>query len=151
MGRSRDASTGRSGRLLLPAVRRRLPRSARSCTGDLVANQYRSSDHSPTAAWAGSCLARDKNVSDRWVVLKGLLNTGDADTLKATISGAAVPGPGGASADRPRSTTSSPTRTTATSVMEYVGGRSLKQLLKQRMESNEAPTTRCRSTRRWRS
>ena len=28
-------------------------------------------------------LARDKNVSDRWVVLKGLLNSGDADALAA--------------------------------------------------------------------
>ena len=30
-------------------------------------------------------LAKDRNVSGRWVVLKGLLNTGDADALAATI------------------------------------------------------------------
>ena len=28
-------------------------------------------------------LARDRNVSDRWVVLKGLLNSGDKDALAA--------------------------------------------------------------------
>ena len=31
-------------------------------------------------------LARDRNVSDRWVVLKGLLNTGDADAMAAAVS-----------------------------------------------------------------
>ena len=31
-------------------------------------------------------LARDRNVSDRWVVLKGLLNSGDPDALAAAIA-----------------------------------------------------------------
>ena len=31
-------------------------------------------------------LARDRNVSDRWVVLKGLLNTGDADAMAAAVA-----------------------------------------------------------------
>jgi len=31
-------------------------------------------------------LARDRNVSGRWVVLKGLLNSGDPDAYAAAIS-----------------------------------------------------------------
>ena len=77
-------------------------------------------------------LARDKNVSDRWVVLKGLLNAGDPDALAAAIAEqeflaqvshqliveiynfVSHDGAGYI-------------------VMEYVGGTSLKELLKQRM------------------
>ena len=31
-------------------------------------------------------LARDRNVSDRWVVLKGLLNAGDDDAMAAALA-----------------------------------------------------------------
>jgi serine/threonine-protein kinase PknG len=31
-------------------------------------------------------LAKDRNVSDRWVVLKGLLDTGDADAMAAAVA-----------------------------------------------------------------
>ena len=31
-------------------------------------------------------LAKDRNVSDRWVVLKGLLNTGDDDAMAAALA-----------------------------------------------------------------
>src|SRR5271166_6424854 len=46
--------------------------------GDLVAGQY------GVLGWI--YLARDRNVSDRWVVLKGLLNTGDADAMAAAVA-----------------------------------------------------------------
>jgi serine/threonine-protein kinase PknG len=54
--------------------------------GDLVAGQY---DVLGCLAFGGLgwiYLARDRNVSDRWVVLKGLLNTGDADAMAAASS-----------------------------------------------------------------
>ncbi len=80
-------------------------------------------------------LARDRNVNDRWVVLKGLLNTGDPDATRAAVAEKQflaevehpliveiynfVAGPDGASYI----------------VMEYVGGRSLNAMLKDRMKS----------------
>ncbi|MGZ8762720.1 MAG: tetratricopeptide repeat protein, partial [Acidimicrobiia bacterium] len=82
-------------------------------------------------------LARDRNVSDRYVVLKGLLNTGDADAYEAAITErqflAEVQHPlileiyNFASFDG-----------AGYIVMEYVGGRSLKQILKERMAQNNA-------------
>jgi serine/threonine-protein kinase PknG len=54
--------------------------------GDLVAGQY---DVLGCLAFGGLgwiYLARDRNVSDRWVVLKGLLNTGDPDALEAAMA-----------------------------------------------------------------
>ena len=77
-------------------------------------------------------LARDKNVSNRWVVLKGLLNSGDPDALAAAIA-----------EQRFLAQVSHPhiveiynfvTHDDAGYiVMEYVGGTSLKSILKQRM------------------
>jgi serine/threonine-protein kinase PknG len=76
-------------------------------------------------------LARDRNVSNRWVVLKGLLNTGDPDALAAPLP---------SSASSPRSSTPIVEiynfvmhEGAGYIVMEYVGGTSLKALLKQRM------------------
>ena len=80
-------------------------------------------------------LARDRNVNDRWVVLKGLLNTGDPDASRAAVAEKQylaevehpliveiynfVTAPDGASYI----------------VMEYVGGQSLNNLLKDRMKA----------------
>ena len=79
-------------------------------------------------------LANDRNVNDRWVVLKGLLNSGDPDAARAAVAEKQylaevehpliveiynfVTAPDGASYI----------------VMEYVGGRSLNVLLKERMK-----------------
>lgn len=102
--------------------------------GTLVAGQYEVVGALAHGGMGWIYLAKDRNVSGRWVVLKGLLNTGDADALAATIGEqrflARVEHPliveiynfvtheGGGYI-----------------VMEYVGGRSLKQLLKQRMQT----------------
>src|SRR5690606_11011726 len=103
--------------------------------GDLVAGQYEVAGCLAHGGLGWIYLARDKNVSDRWVVLKGLLNSGDADAMAAAIAEqqflAQVEHPliveiynfvtheGG-----------------GYTVMEYVGGTSLKRLLKDRMEEN---------------
>src|SRR4029077_11758697 len=51
--------------------------------GDLVAGQYEVLGCLAFGGLGWIYLARDHNVSDRWVVLKGLLNTGDADAMAA--------------------------------------------------------------------
>ena len=81
-------------------------------------------------------LARDRNVNGRWVVLKGLLNSGDPDAFRAAVSEKQylaevehpliveiynfVTAPDGASYI----------------VMEYVGGTSLNDLVKQRTDAS---------------
>ncbi|WP_405493290.1 tetratricopeptide repeat protein [Nocardia sp. NBC_00511] len=54
--------------------------------GDLVAGQYEVLGCLAHGGLGWIYLARDRNVSDRWVVLKGLLDTGDADALAAAVA-----------------------------------------------------------------
>ena len=80
-------------------------------------------------------LARDRNVSDRWVVLKGLLNSGDPDALAAAIAEQRFL----AQVEHPLIVEIYNFVTHEGAgyiVMEYVGGTSLKQILKQRMQAN---------------
>ena len=90
---------------------------------------------SPTAASAGSTSRRDRNVSNRWVVLKGLLNSGDPDALAAAIAEQQFL----AQVEHPLIVEIYNFVTHEGAgyiVMEYVGGKSLKQILKQRMRAN---------------
>ena len=80
-------------------------------------------------------MARDRNVSDRWVVLKGLLNSGDPDALAAAIAERQFL----AQVEHPLIVEIYNFVTHEGAgyiVMEYVGGTSLKQLLKKRMKAN---------------
>jgi serine/threonine-protein kinase PknG len=79
-------------------------------------------------------LAKDRNVSDRWVVLKGLLNTGDADAMAAAMAERQFL----AEVEHPNIVRiynfvqHADQRTGELAgyiVMEYVGGKSLKQIL----------------------
>jgi serine/threonine-protein kinase PknG len=102
--------------------------------GELVAAQYEVLGCLAHGGLGWIYLAKDRNVSDRWVVLKGLLNTGDADAMAAALAErqflAEVEHPNIVRiynfvqhADR---------RTGELAgyiVMEYVGGKSLKQIL----------------------
>jgi serine/threonine-protein kinase PknG len=54
--------------------------------GDLVAGQYEVAGCLAHGGLGWIYLARDRNVSDRWVVLKGLLNSGDPDAYAAAIA-----------------------------------------------------------------
>jgi serine/threonine-protein kinase PknG len=54
--------------------------------GDIVANQYAVVGCLAHGGLGWVYLARDKNVVDRWVVLKGLLNTGDDDARAAALA-----------------------------------------------------------------
>ena len=101
--------------------------------GDLVAGQYQVAGCLAHGGLGWIYLARDKNVSDRWVVLKGLLNSADPDALAAAIA-----------EQRFLAQVSHPSIVEIYNfvthddagyiVMEYVGGTSLKSILKQRMQ-----------------
>ncbi len=108
--------------------------TAKLAPGDLVAGQYRVEGALAHGGMGWIYLARDTNVSGRWVVLKGLLNAGDSDALAATISEQQFL----ARVEHPLIVEIYNFVTHEDAgyiVMEYVGGRSLKQLLKQRMEA----------------
>jgi serine/threonine-protein kinase PknG len=108
--------------------------------GDLVAGQYEVAGCLAHGGLGWIYLARDRNVSDRWVVLKGLLNTGDADALAVAI----VERQFLAQVEHPLiveiynfvSHGSGDGERAGYIVMEYVGGVSLKQILKERMRAN---------------
>lgn len=103
--------------------------------GDVVAGQYEVVGALAHGGMGWIYLAKDRNVSGRWVVLKGLLNTGDADALAATIGEQRFL----ARVEHPLIVEIYNFVTHEDAgyiVMEYVGGRSLKQLLKQRMTTN---------------
>jgi len=103
--------------------------------GALVAGQYEVVGALAHGGMGWVYLAKDRNVSGRWVVLKGLLNAGDADALAATIGELRFL----ARVEHPLIVEIYNFVTHEDAgyiVMEYVGGRSLKQLLKQRMQTN---------------
>lgn len=108
--------------------------------GELVASQYEVAGALAHGGLGWIYLARDKNVSDRWVVLKGLLNTGDADALAVAI----VERQFLAQVEHPLiveiynfvTHDSGDGKPAGYIVMEYVGGLSLKQILKARMRAN---------------
>ncbi len=102
--------------------------------GDLVAGQYEVLGCLAHGGLGWIYLAKDHNVSDRWVVLKGLLNTSDADAMAAAVAErqflAEVEHP---NIVRIYNFVQHADRRTGEMagyiVMEYVGGKSLKQIL----------------------
>ena len=84
VGRGRDGAGPDRG--LLPQVRRRVLVHPEAVAGDLVAGQYEVLGCLAHGGLGWIYLARDRNVSDRWVVLKGLLDTGDADAMAAAVA-----------------------------------------------------------------
>ena len=100
--------------------------------GDLVGGQYEVAGAIAHGGLGWIYLAKDRNVSNRWVVLKGLLNSGDPDALAAAIAEQQFL----AQVEHPLIVEIYNFVTHEGAgyiVMEYVGGRSLKQILKQRM------------------
>jgi serine/threonine-protein kinase PknG len=95
--------------------------------GDLVGGQYEVLGCLAHGGLGWIYLARDRNVNDRWVVLKGLLDSGDADAMAAAVA-----------ERRFLATVEHPNIVKIYNfvqhagagyiVMEYVGGRSLKDL-----------------------
>nr|WP_249188262.1 serine/threonine-protein kinase [Nocardiopsis sp. MG754419] len=107
--------------------------------GDVVGGQYEVLGCLAHGGLGWIYLARDRNVNDRWVVLKGLLNAGDAEAHKAAAAERAflseVEHPNIVKiinfSQHPDPRTGIPG---GHIVMEYVGGRSLRELLVARRE-----------------
>ena len=112
-------------------------------SGELVAGQYDVLGCLAHGGLGWIYLARDRNVSDRWVVLKGLLNSGDADAQAAAVAErrflAEVEHP---SIVRIYNFVQHQDRRTGEPagyiVMEYVGGQSLRQIVLERRRSRES-------------
>ncbi|MDQ2781633.1 MAG: serine/threonine-protein kinase PknG [Actinomycetota bacterium] len=134
VGRGKDAKPGRTTGFCAKC-RQAFSFNPKLAAGDLVAGQYEVAGCLAHGGLGWVYLARDRNVSNRWVVLKGLLNSGDPDALAAAIA-----------EQRFLAQVSHPhiveiynfvTHDNAGYiVMEYVGGTSLKSLLKQRMRKS---------------
>jgi len=133
VGRTHDGRPGRTTGFC-PKCRQAFSFDPKLVAGDLVAGQYEVAGCLAHGGLGWVYLARDRNVSNRWVVLKGLLNSGDPDALAAAIA-----------EQRFLAQVSHPQIVEIYNfvthdeagyiVMEYVGGTSLKSLLKQRMRA----------------
>ena len=134
VGRSRDGQPGRTEGFC-PKCRNPFSFTPKLHAGDVVANQYEVAGALAHGGLGWIYLARDRNVSNRWVVLKGLLNSGDADALAVAI----VEQQFLAAVEHPLIVEIYNFVThdgAGYIVMEYVGGTSLKQILKARMKAN---------------
>jgi serine/threonine-protein kinase PknG len=132
VGQSRDGRPGMTEGFC-PNCRTRYSFSPKLVPGELVAGQYEVLGCLAHGGLGWIYLARDHNVSDRWVVLKGLLNTGDADAFEAAVA----EGRFLAQVEHPnivriynfvQHTSAGDGETAGYIVMEYVGGKSLKQI-----------------------
>jgi serine/threonine-protein kinase PknG len=134
VGRSRVGRPGRSDGFC-PNCRAPFSFTPKLHAGDMVAGQYEVAGCLAHGGLGWIYLAKDKNVSDRWVVLKGLLNSGDPDALAAAIAEQRFL----AQVEHPLIVEIYNFVTHEEAgyiVMEYVGGKSLKGILKDRMRAN---------------
>ncbi|MUN41021.1 serine/threonine-protein kinase [Actinomadura litoris] len=102
--------------------------------GEMIGGQYEVLGCLAHGGLGWVYLARDHNVSERWVVLKGMLDTGDADSLAAATAERAFL----AEVEHPNIVKIYNFVKHAGSgyiVMEYVGGRSLKDILLSRRDA----------------
>ena len=103
--------------------------------GDLLAGQYEVAGCLAHGGLGWIYLARDRNVADRWVVLKGLLDSNDQDAMDAAIAERRFL----AQVEHPNIVkifNFVEQQGSGYIVMEYVGGSSLKDLLAGRREAN---------------
>ena len=103
--------------------------------GDVVAGQYEVVGPLAHGGMGWIYLAKDRNVADRWVVLKGLLNTADQEAIAAALAERRFL----AEVEHPsivKIFNFVQHESSGYIVMEYVGGASLKQILRARREAN---------------
>jgi serine/threonine-protein kinase PknG len=134
VGRARGDQPGRTEGFC-PKCRSPFSFSPKLQPGDLVGGQYEVAGCLAHGGFGWIYMARDKNVSNRWVVLKGLLNSEDPDAVAAAIAEQQFL----ARVEHPLIVEIYNFVThdgAGYIVMEYVGGTSLKTLLKQRMQAN---------------
>ena len=135
VGRSREGSAGRT-KGFCPKCRTPFNFEPTLAAGNLLGGQYEVMGCLAHGGMGWIYLARDRNVNDRWVVLKGLLNSGDPDASRAAVAEKQYL----AEVEHPLIVEIYNFVTSADGnsyiVMEYVGGRSLNNLLKDRMKTN---------------
>ena len=135
VGRGRDGNPGRPEGFCAHCGTRYsfLPKLSR---GDLVGGQYEVQGCIAHGGLGWIYLAIDRNVHNRWVVLKGLLNSGDADAMAAAaaevLALAEVEHPNIVRIYNFVEHADSAGIPVGYIVMEYVGGLSLKQIRKAR-------------------
>jgi serine/threonine-protein kinase PknG len=133
VGRSRAGRPGRAEGFC-PNCRSPFSFAPKLQAGDLVGGQYKVAGCLAHGGLGWIYLAVDTKVSDRWVVLKGLLNSGDPDALAAAIAEQRFL----ATVDHPLIVKIYNFVTHDEAgyiVMEYIGGKSLKGILKDRMRA----------------
>ncbi|WP_028048315.1 serine/threonine-protein kinase [Cellulomonas sp. URHD0024] len=134
VGRTRDGVPGRSSGFC-PQCGNHFDFTPALNPGDLVGGQYEVVGCLAHGGLGWIYLARDRNVSGRWVVLKGLLNSGDPDAYAAAISERQFL----AEVEHPLIVeiyNFVMHEGAGYTVMEFVGGRSLKQILQDRRDGN---------------
>lgn len=137
VGRSREGSPGRT-KGFCAKCRTPFNFEPTLVAGNLLGGQYEVIGCLAHGGMGWIYLARDRNVNDRWVVLKGLLNSGDPDASRAAVAEKQFL----AEVEHPLiveiyNFVTSPDGNSYI-VMEYVGGRSLNNLLKDRMKATGA-------------
>ncbi|WP_028046419.1 serine/threonine-protein kinase [Cellulomonas sp. URHE0023] len=134
VGRTRDGVPGRSAGFC-PQCGNHFDFTPALNPGDVVGGQYEVVGCLAHGGLGWIYLARDRNVSGRWVVLKGLLNSGDPDAFAAAISERQFL----AEVEHPLIVeiyNFVMHEGAGYTVMEFVGGRSLKQILQDRRDAN---------------
>jgi len=134
VGRSRGDKPGRTEGFC-PNCRTHYNFNPKLQPGDMVARQYEVLGALAHGGLGWIYLARDKAVSDRWVVLKGLLDAASEDAALAAVAEqrylAAIDHPNIVQIYNFVSHEGA-----GYIVMEYVGGKSLKTILKERRDAN---------------
>lgn len=135
VGRSRDEMPGRVEGFC-PHCGTRFSFTPKLRRGDLVGGQYEVAGALAHGGLGWIYLAVDRKVNDRWVVLKGLLNSADPDAMAAAVAErrflAQVEHPNIVKIFNFVEHSGRDGGTVGYIVMEYVGGTSLKQLLRER-------------------
>ncbi len=134
VGRGRDGAEGRTEGFCRNCGAR-FSFTPKLTAGELVAGQYEIVGCLAHGGLGWVYLARDHNVSDRWVVLKGLLNSDDADAMAAALAERSFL----AQVEHPNIVkifNFVEHEGSGYIVMEYVGGTSLRDMLKLRREAN---------------
>src|SRR5262245_24645182 len=137
VGRGKNGQAGRTSGFC-PQCGARFDFAAKLVAGELVAGQYEVAGALAHGGLGWIYLARDRNVSGRWCVLKGLLDTADPAAAEAAVA-----------ERRFLAEVSHPAIVEIFNfvnhngqgyiVMEYVGGPSIKQLAKRRREAGDGP------------
>jgi len=134
VGRSRGGKAGRTEGFC-PRCRSHFSFTPKLAAGDVLAGQYEVLGALAHGGLGWIYLARDKAVSNRWVVLKGLLDTASENAAIAAVAERRFL----AAIDHPNIVEIHNFVTHESAgyiVMEYVGGKSLKTVLRERREAH---------------